>query len=63
MTEEQLTEYIDENGSNFELYLLSDTVVMTEDNKYRNQETQHRVLFTKDELKTWYTKEYQIKKD
>lgn len=58
MTEEERHDYINENGLNFSLYLLDDTVVKISENEYKNQETQHKISFTKEQLKDWYNKEY-----
>ena len=58
MTSEQRQQYIEENGHSFELYLQEDTVVKIGDNKYLNQETQHKKVFTKRELEEFFNKEY-----
>lgn len=60
MTEDEKQEYINEHGNNFDLYLLDDTVVKISDNKYKNQETQHKTVFTKKELKEFFKKEYNL---
>ena len=58
MVEEERNEHINKHGLNFDLYLLSDTVIKTEENIYKNQETQYKKSFTKKDLKKWYFREY-----